>query len=289
MRNNQLLKRRLLWVGAFVIASVVAVTFKLSGYQPSPQAVVVEPIVLETATIEVVNGLNRLFPLLNGTIFEDIPFHQANRTASETDSDGDGFPDWQVYDFGTTEDDGYGGLVKIHDQGSVLKYVFETFQTPTETWSGWLTSPDTDQFPAGQYAWNFSVQTSQGLEQWQGTVTISQQDVEQFSMQGTISKSTSQGTSQLVISDTNPLKVDTTQPALLYDGEAFFTFTDQDGIQWQGSWSVMNVGVTKLWVDENGNGQMDSGEVADIVYDAQTGNWQSSASQSSEPVSPIDW
>jgi len=289
MRNNQLLKRRLLWVGALVIASVVVVTFKLSGYQPSPQAVVVEPVVLETATTEVTNGLNRLFPILNGTIFENVPFDQATRTASETDSDGDGFPDWQVYDFGTTEDDGYGGLVKVYDQGSVLKYVFETFQTPTETWSGWLTSPDTDQFPAGQYEFSFSVQTSQGLEQWQGDVNVYQRDAEQFSMQGTISKSTSQGTFQLVISNTNPLKVDATQPALLYAGEASFTFTDQDGIQWQGSWSVVDVGVTKLWVDENGNGQEESGEVVDIVYDAQTGTWQSSASQSSEPVSPIEW
>jgi len=287
MRTNQLLKRRLFWIGALVIAAVVTVTFKLSGYQPSPHSVAVEPIVLETATTEVTNGLNRLFPILNGTIFESIPFHQANRTASETNSDGDAFPDWQVYDFGTAEDDGYGGLVKIYDQGSVLKYVFETFQTPTETWSGWLTSPDTDQFPASQYDWSFSVQTSQ-WEQWQGSVIVSQQDVEQFSMQGTISKSTPQGTFQLEISDTNPLKVDATQPALLCGGEASFTFTDQDGIQWQGSWSVIDVGVTKLWIDENGNGQMDNSEVVNIVYDAQTGTWQSSASQPSEPVSPIE-
>lgn len=289
MRNNQLLKRRLLWVGALVIAAVVTVTFKLSGYQPSPQSVVVEPIVLETATTEVTNGLNRLFPILNGTIFDSIPFHQASRTASETNSDGDGFPDWQVYDFGTTEDDGYGGVVKIYDQGSVLKYVFENFQTPTETRSGWLTSPDTDQFPAGQYEFSFSVQSSQGLEQWQGNVIVSQQDIERFSMQGSLSKSTPQGTSQLVISNTNPLKVDATQPALLYEGEASFTFIDQDGIQWQGSWSIIDVGVTKLWVDQNGDGQMNSNEVVEIVYNAQTGKWEPSTSPSSEPVPPIEW
>ena len=60
MRNNQLFKRRLFGLGIFATAAVVAVTFKLSGVSTFPQAVVAEPVGLDTAAAEVTDGLNRL-------------------------------------------------------------------------------------------------------------------------------------------------------------------------------------------------------------------------------------
>ena len=280
MRNNQLLKRRLFGLGIFATAAVVAVTFKLSGFSTFPQAVVAEPVVLETAAAEVTDGLNRLFPFLNGTVFDSIPFRQANRTVSETNSDGDAFPDWQVYDFGTPEDDGYGGIVKIYDEGSVLKYVLENFQTPSETWNGWLASPDTDNFPSGSYKWDWSVQTTE-TKRWQGDVMVSQQSEEQFLIQGTLQALGTQGNFQLIISETNPLVVDAVQPALLVGGQGAFIFTDPNGSVKQGVWNFVDVGISRLWLDENANGQVDSGEMADITYDSQTGTWQATITQQS--------
>lgn len=264
-----------------VFAVIVGVTVSLTAFrligQPSVTSTIVEPIEptpLEIAASEVEKGLNRFFPLLSGSIFDSIPFDQANRTASTTNSDNDAFLDCEVYDFGTVDDDGYGGIVKICDEGSVLKYVFENFQTPSETWTGWITSPDTDQFPSGNYAWELSVQTPQETEQWQGSVTVAQQATEKFALHGTLQLSDAQGDFQLTVSNTNPLLIDATQPALLSRGGSTLTFTEPNGVARQGAWTVLNIGVSRLWIDENNNNSVDNGETVDINYDAQTGTWK---------------
>jgi len=219
-------------------------------------------------------GLNFFSSLLNGSIFDNIPLRNASATKAATNSDGDPFPDWQVYDFGTVEDDGYGGIVKIYDDGSVLRYVFENFQTPSESWTGWLTSPDTDQFPAGAYGWEWTVQTSQGTKHWKGDVTVSQQGEEQFFIYGTLQLADSSGNYHLTISETNPLTVDALQPALLVGGQSDFSFTDANGISYHGVWRVTGVGTSQLWVDKNGNGEKDNGETVNINYDPSRSMWQ---------------
>lgn len=292
-RDGWLLKKGLLWVsfiGVVAIATSMLVAFKTPNQDTDPFFTPIEPIEpiteltpLEIATNEVVNGLNRFFPILNGTIFENIPGDQASRSASETDSDNDGFPNWQVYDYGSPDDDGYGGIVKIYDEGNTLKYVLENFQTPSEIWTGWFSSPDTDQFPAGGYSWNLSVQIAQRVEQWQGNVNVVQQSDEQFAATGTLQLSNSQGQFRLVISNTNPLVVDALQPALLVGGRSTLTFTDTNGVTRQGTWTVTNVGVSRLWLDENANGLIDSGETVDINYDNQTGTWKAVTSSVASP------
>lgn len=172
--------------------------------------------------------------------------------------------------------------MKIHDEGNILKYAFENFQTPPETWTGWLTSPDTDQFPAGAYAWDWTIQTSQGMEHWQGDVTASQQGEEQFLIHGTLQLANGIGNYQLTISDENPLSVDALQPALLVGGKANLSFTDANGVSYQGVWTVTGVGTSCLWVDENANGVMDSGETVDINYDNSTGTWKSVTAQTAQ-------
>lgn len=284
-RNGWLIKKRLFlisYVGVVTIVIWAMVAFKAASQAditPSfapiePIEPITEPTPLEIAKNEVVNGLNRFFPFFNGTIYDEIPFEQANRLASETDSDNDGFPDWQVYNFGSSDDGGYGGIMKVYDEGNTLKYVLENLQTPSETWTGWISLPDTNDFPAGSYSWNFSVQTTQGTEQWQGNVNIVQQSDEQFALTGTLWLSNSQGQFQLVISNTNPLVVDALQPALLVRGQSTLTFTDPNGVTRQGTWNVIGVGASRLWLDENANGLIDSGETVDINYDNQTGTWK---------------
>jgi len=282
IRNRWLSKKHLFFIGAVVVVILSLVMLKLVS-QPSLNFKIIEPepepTPVEIVANEVENGLNHFFPILNGTIFENIPFGQANRTNSGSNSDGDAFFDWEVYDFGTADDDGYGGIVKIYDQGSVLKYVFENFQTPYEIWAGWITSPDTDQFPAGDYAWNFSVQTTQGTDQWQGSVTVAQQSDEQFTIKGTLQLLNAQGNFQLVISNTNPLLIDAIQSALLISGESMLTFTDSNGAIKQGTWTILDIGTSRLWIDENANGLIDNDEIRNINYDAKTGTWKIRSSE----------
>lgn len=274
------LKKRWVLLCAVIIATTVLATLRLIGTtsvgQVATQGVITdgELTPLQVAANKVSKGLNRLFPLLEGTALPDIPFEQASRTEAATNSDGDFFPDWIIDDFGTVDDDGYGGIVKVYDEGNTLKYVLENFQTPSETWTGWLTSPDTDEFPAGHYAWDWSIQTTQGTEHWQGNVTVSQQGEEQFLIRGTLNLSDPQGNFQLTISDGSPITVDATHPALLVGGQGILTFITPDGVSRQGVWSIVEAGRSRLWLDENGNGLVDSGEEAEITYDSATGTWQ---------------
>ncbi len=261
-----------LCVGAFAVA--LFVTFRLFAQSP------LDPDT-NLAAEEVADGLNRLSPFLDYAVFDVLRETTYTYTRSEQNSDGDQFPNLQEFDFGTDED-GVGGIIRIVDQGDTLKYECMNFSKGGEVWSGWLTVPDTEAFPGGDYAWDFTFQTASGTEHWQGQITLIPQTEDQANVCGTTVKTGPQGTTQMVFSADNPLIVDSSNSAFLVGGKGAFTLTKPDGTVKEGTWELTGAGTSSLWMDGNANGLVDEGEVMSVNYNSATGKWEVQLTQSAD-------
>ncbi len=280
-QRNQKQMRQVHVVRNLVVVLIVAtVTLCVFGYinsvkhlwalSQAPESLAVDITEDEIATLtdKVTRGFNLFHSMLSGDFYDSV-FQRAEEVESEQDSDNDGIPDWTVLRLGTN-DDGFGGELWIYDEGNTQKYTCENLQTPGKVWRGEFRIPD-NIYGLGQYNLSLLITTSECSEQWQANIMVTEQE-NRGAAYGSVSLSDLSGSFQISFSPSKPLVIDLSHPAFFVDGRGDITFT-LNGVTGEAVLESIDPENWQLWVDVNGNGTIDSGEVAIISYDYLTRSW----------------